>query len=257
MGGRKASASVAGHSHWAGIKHKKAAADAKRGKVFSKHTKAILVAARSGGGDMDANLSLKYAIERAKADNVPKDVIARAVKKGSGELEGETYTELVYEGFAPQKVAVVVDILTDNRNRTAAELRRLFEKKGGTLGNPGSVGWMFEKRGVLATPADGIDEDELMELALEAGADDVRREGDVYEVITSPDAFSDVKKAFEDHGLATPMAEIVRHPSNTVEVATLDAARKVLDFISDLEDHEDVQRVSANFDIPDELMSQL
>lgn len=248
---------MAGHSHWAGIKHKKAAADAKRGKVFSKLAKFIIIAARDGGGEPDANLGLKYAIERAKAANMPKDNIERAIKRGTGELEGISFVELVYEGFAPAKVAVVADIVSDNRNRTASELRKLFEKKGGTLGNPGSVTWMFETKGVIEVSQDAIGEDDLMEAALEAGAEDVKPEGEVYTILTQPDDFTQVQNALTEKGLELVVAEIMRIPSNTVEVDNVKDAQKVMTFISELDDHDDVQRVSANFDIPDEIMAQL
>ena len=248
---------MSGHSHWAGIKHKKGAADARRARVFSKLAKYIIVAARDGGGDPAANLSLKYAIDRAKAENMPKDVIARAIKKGTGEIEGISYSELIYEGFAPEKVAVVVEILTDNRNRTASELRKIFEKKGGTLGSPGSVAWMFETKGILHVSRDTIDEDDLMEVVLDAGAEDLSTSGDVYEIHTAPDTFNDVKQALGARGIATTYAEVGRHPTQTVEITELKAAQRVISFISDLEDHEDVQNVSANFDMPASLIEQL
>ena len=248
---------MAGHSHWAGIKHKKGAADAKRARVFSKLAKYIIVAARDGGGDPAANLSLKYAIDRAKAENMPKDVISRAIKKGTGEIEGVSYSELIYEGFAPEKVAVVVEILTDNRNRTASELRKIFEKKGGTLGSPGSVAWMFETKGILHVAVDTIDEDDLMEVVLDAGAEDLSISEDVYQIHTAPDAFNDVKRALGERGIATTYAEVSRHPTQTVEITELKAAQKVISFISALEDHDDVQNISANFDMPASLIEQL
>ena len=248
---------MAGHSHWAGIKHKKAAADKKRGKIFSKHAKAIIVAARDGGGDPDANLSLKYAIDRAKADNMPKDNITRAIKRGTGEIEGAQFVDLLYEGFAPEKVAVVVDILTDNRNRVASELRKLFEKKGGNLGSPGSVAWMFETRGEIVVPGEGVEEENLMEIALEGGADDVTSEDGSFLVTTTPDTFTQVRRALEEAEVTVDNAEIVRHPTNTVKIETEAAAQKVLGFLEALDDHEDVQKVSANFDIPDEVMAKL
>lgn len=249
---------MAGHSHWAGIKHKKAAADAKRGKLFSKLAKFIIIAARDGGGDPDANLSLKYAIERARAQNMPKDVIERAVKRGTGELEGQQFVELVYEGFAPGKVAVVADILTDNRNRTASELRKVFEKKGGTLGNPGSVTYMFDTKGVFQIPDSAIDEEELMELALEAGAEDVKQEAEgSFTVLCEPDEFSNVQAALAGKELPLDVAETMRLPNITVEVTDPKVVEKLLAFVNELEDHEDVQRVSANFDIPDEILAGL
>lgn len=248
---------MAGHSHWAGIKHKKGIADAKRGKLFSKHAKYIIVAARDGGGDPDANLNLKYAIDRAKADNMPKENIERAIKRGTGEIEGVSYDELIYEGFGPEKVAVVIEILTDNRNRTASELRKLFEKKGGNLGSPGSVAWMFETKGMFHVPTGSIDEEDLMEVVLEAGAEDLESDGDNYAVKTPPDTFQAVKQALADKGIATTYAEVGRFPTNTVEVKEAKAVERVLAFLSDLEDHDDVQRVSANFEVPDELLAEL
>ncbi|MGE3163779.1 MAG: YebC/PmpR family DNA-binding transcriptional regulator [Planctomycetota bacterium] len=248
---------MAGHSHWAGIKHRKAAADAKKGRLFSKLAKFIIIAARDGGGDPDANLNLKYAIERARAGNMSKDVIERAIKRGTGELEGIQYVELVYEGFAPSKVAVVLDILTDNRNRTASELRTMFEKKGGTLGNPGTVAWMFETKGILEVPVTAVAEDDLLEMALDAGADDVVREGESYRISTSTTAFSTVRAALMARELELQTAEIMRLPTSTVRVEDRAEAERMLAFLSDLEDHEDVQRLSANFDIPDEIMAAI
>ena len=248
---------MAGHSHWAGIKHKKAAADKKRGKIFSKMAKYITVAARNGGGDPDMNPSLRLAIDTARAQNMTKEAIERAVKKGSGELEGEEYVELVYEGFAPEKVALVVDILTDNRNRTASELRKFFEKKGGTLGNPGSVSWQFETKGQLHIAQSAVAEEDLIELTLEAGAEDLTSENDLFVISTPPDEFMAVKQALNDKGLETSYAEVARVPTTSVKVETAKAAQKVLAFVEELEDHEDVQRVSANFDIPDAVFAEL
>ncbi|MEE8143441.1 MAG: YebC/PmpR family DNA-binding transcriptional regulator [Planctomycetota bacterium] len=248
---------MAGHSHWAGIKHKKGAADAKRGKLFSKLAKFIIVAARDGGGDPEANINLKYAIERARAENMPKDNIERAIKKGLGEIEGQSYVELVYEGFGPEKIGVVLDILTDNRNRTASELRRLFERNGGNLGNPGSVVWMFETKGLLEVPLDKVEEDTLLEVSLEAGADDIKVEGDCHQVFCTPEQFNTVKAAFQEHNIETVFAEVVRQPTSTVVVKNPKQAKKIINFISDLDDHDDVQRVSSNFDIPEEILESL
>lgn len=248
---------MAGHSHWAGIKHKKGAADAKRGKIFSKLAKFITVAAREGGGDPGANPRLKLAVEKARAANMPKDNIERAIKKGTGDLESVNFVELVYEGYAPHNVAIVADILTDNRNRTASELRHLFEKKGGTLGSPGAVAWMFETKGLIEVPNDAIEEDDLLELALEAGADDVILEGKSHQVFTTPEEFTAVREAIVGRELEPTFAEVTRIPSSTVELTDASQAKKVLDFITEFEDHEDVQRISANFDIPDELLESL
>jgi len=248
---------VAGHSHWAGIKHKKGAADAKRGKIFSKLAKFITVAAREGGGDAGANSKLKLAVEKARAANMPKDNIERAIKKGTGDLGGVSFVELVYEGYAPHNVAVVADILTDNRNRTASELRHLFEKKGGILGSPGAVAWMFETKGLIEVPRDAISEDDLMEIALEAGADDVLSEGKSHQVFTTPEVFTAVREAIIARELEPTFSEVTRIPNNTVELTDASQAKKVLDFITEFEDHDDVQRISANFDIPDELLESL
>ena len=248
---------MAGHSHWAGIKHKKGAADAKRGKLFSKLSKYITIAAREGGGDPDMNVTLKYAVDRAKAQNMPKDVIERAIKKGTGELEGVSYAELLYEGFGPENVAVVLDILTDNRNRTASELRKIFERRGGNLASPGSVGWMFETKGVFQIPITAISEEDLMELILEAGGEDLVPSTDCYEVRTPPEAFNEVKQVLNDKNLPMSYAAISRLPTTTVEVTDAKSARKVVEFVTELEEHDDVQNVSANFDIPEEILAQL
>jgi YebC/PmpR family DNA-binding regulatory protein len=248
---------VAGHSHWANIKHRKGAADARKGKVFSKLAKFIIIAARLGGGDPAMNARLRLLIDKARAAKMPRDNIERAIKRGTGELEQIIYSEIVYEGYAPGQVAVVVDILTDNKNRTASELRKLFEKKNGTLGGPGSVAWMFETKGAIEIPIAAIAEDQILEIALEAGADDVKTEGSFHTVLCSPVNFTAVREAIEAKGIAPESAEVTRIPTTTVAIADLETAKKVLGFISELEDHEDVQTVSANFDIPDSLMEQL
>ena len=248
---------MAGHSHWAGIKHKKAAADKKRGKIFSKMAKYLTIAAREGGGDPGMNAALRLAVDNARAANMTKDAIERAIKKGTGELEGEEYVELVYEGFAPGQVALVVDILTDNRNRTASELRKFFEKKGGNLGNPGSVAWQFETKGVIHVAKELIGEEELMELVLEAGAEDLKSDGDHYEILTPVDNFHEIRGVLEAKEIAMNYAEVARLPTATQAIDDLDLARKVLGFISLLEDHDDVQRVSANFDVPDEIFATI
>ncbi|MCA9259825.1 MAG: YebC/PmpR family DNA-binding transcriptional regulator [Planctomycetales bacterium] len=247
---------MAGHSHWAGIKHKKALVDSRRGKLWSRLSKAIIIAARDGGGDPDTNLRLRYAINDAKAVSMPKDNIERAVKKGTGELEGGNLETVVYEGYGPSGVAVMCEALTDNRNRTAPELRKVFEIAGGKLGATGCVAWMFDRKGVIATPSDKTDEDAMMELALESGAEDVRTEGEVYEVICDPEAFSEVRQTLEAAGLEILSAEITRIPQDTVEVAG-DDARKLLKMMEALDDHDDVQIVSANFNIPDEALAEL
>jgi len=247
---------MAGHSHWAGIKHKKALVDNKRGKLWSKLSKAIIVAAKMGGGDPEMNIRLRTAIADAKAVSMPKDNITRAVKKGTGELDGGNLDEILYEGYASGGVAVMCDILTDNRNRTAAEIRKLFEAQGGKLGGTNCVAYLFERKGLFIFDADQADEEQLMEVALEAGAEDVRREGDKYEVLCDPDAYSEVSDAFESSELTPETKEVTRIPNNTVEL-DVPGARKVLKLLEALDDHDDVQNVSANFNIPDEAMAEL
>ena len=247
---------MAGHSHWAGIKHKKALIDSKRGKVWSKMSKAIIVAAKMGGGDPDTNLRLRYAINDAKAVSVPKDNIERAVKKGTGELDGGNFDEVVYEGYGPGGVAIMCEILTDNRNRTAPEVRKIFETCDGKLGATGCVAWMFDRKGLILIPKDQTDEESLMELAIEAGADDVKLSDDMFEITCELEIFSDVTKAVDDAELKTEVREITRIPKDTVD---LDAAtaRKVLKLMERLDDHDDVQNVSANFNIPEDAMAEI
>ena len=247
---------MAGHSHWANIQHKKGAVDKKRGKLFGKLSRAIIVAARNGGADTDTNLALRYAIDKAKQASMPKDTIERAVKKGCGELDGENYEEIVYEGYGPDGVAVLCDILTDNRNRTAGEIRKIFEVHGGNMGNTGCVSWMFERKGLFVVPSSATDEESLFELALEAGAEDVRDEGEVF-VVTSPvEAYDDVRSSLEAAGIETASAQLARVASNTVEL-DVDAGRKVLKLVDALEDNEDVQSTTTNFEISDEVMEAL
>ena len=247
---------MAGHSHWAGIKHKKALIDNKRGKLWSKLSKAIIVAASTGGGDPDTNLRLRYAINDAKAVSMPKDNIERAIKKGTGELEGGQFDEVLYEGYGPGGVAVLCEILTDNRNRTAPEVRKIFEIAGGKLGATGCVAWMFQRKGVVLIDSKQTDEETLMDLALEAGAEDVKADGDQFEVISSPDSFSDVQQAIEQAEIKTESSNIAWLPDDTVDLDA-DAARKVLKMMDQLDDHDDVQSVAANFNIPEAAMAEL
>jgi YebC/PmpR family DNA-binding regulatory protein len=247
---------MAGHSHWANIAHKKSAIDNKRGKLWSKLAKAIIVAAKEGGGDPAMNLRLRYAINDAKAGNMPKDTIERSVKKGTGELEGGNLEQTLYEGYGPAGVAVLCEIYTDNRNRTAPEVRKIFELAGGKLGATGCVAWMFDRKGLALVAKDKVDEDTLMELAVEAGADDVIADGDQYEVIAEPDAFAGVCAALEAAGIPTESTQLTRIPKDTVDVSGEDA-RRVLKMMEALDDHDDVQSVSANFNIPDEVMAEL
>lgn len=247
---------MAGHSHWANIAHKKSLVDAKRGKLWSKLSKAIIVAAKMGGGDPDSNLRLRYAIDAARAVSVPKDNINRAIKRGTGELDGGNLDEVLYEGYGPAGVAVLCEILTDNRNRTASEIRKVFELSGGKLGESGCVAWMFERKGMFLLSADQIDEEALMELALEAGADDVKRDGDMYQVTCDPSAFQQVSEALTARPLKLEASQIARLPTSTVDLDA-DAARTVLKLMERLDDHDDVQNVSANFNIPDEAMAAI
>jgi YebC/PmpR family DNA-binding regulatory protein len=247
---------MAGHSHWAGIKHKKAANDAKRGRIWSKLARNIIVSAKAGGGDPDQNLALRYAIDKAKEGNMPKDTIDKAIKKGTGDLDGVSYEEVLYEGYGNDGVAVMCEVLTDNRNRTASELRKIFEKKGGSLGTTGCVAWMFTKKGLFTVDAADCDEDTVMEIALEAGADDVVRNEDSFEVTCAVEDFQSIKQALAEKEINTQVSEISQIPSSLI---TLDetGSKKVLDLMEMLEDQDDVQNVSANFDIPDDIMKKL
>ena len=248
---------MAGHSHWANIARKKAVVDAKRGKLWSKLAKAIIVAAKHGGGDPDANLRLRYAIDAAKAVSMPKDNIQRAIKTGTGELKGGDLEESIYEGYAAGGVAVMCEILTDNKNRTAPEIRKIFEMCGGKLGGSGCVAYLFERKGVIRLPMPACDEDRIMELALEAGADDVKRADDQWEVVCDPAAMSGVVDALKAAGLEPASNEIVRNPTNSVDVEDVETARKVLTLVERLDDHDDVQSVAANFSIPDAALAEL
>ncbi len=247
---------MAGHSKWANIKHKKAATDAKRGKLWSKLSKAIMVAAKQGGGDPDINMRLRTVIADAKAVSMPKDNIERAIKKGAGELEGDAFEEIVYEGYGPAGVAVMCDILTDNRNRTAPEVRKIFEKHQGNLGATGCVAWMFDRKGLFVISKQQAGEEQLMEVALNSGAEDIRSEGEEFEVLCDPDLFSDVRQALEDAGIECLSSQVTRLPQNTVEL-DMETARTVLSLMETLDDHDDVQGVSANFDISEDAMAQL
>ena len=247
---------MAGHSHWANIAQKKSVIDKKRGKVWSKLSKAIIVAAKMGGGDPATNLRLRYAINDAKAISMPKDNIERAIKKGTGEMEGGNLDEILYEGYGPGGVAVLCEILTDNRNRTAPEVRKIFELVGGKLGATGCVAWMFDRKGLIVMGKSQTDEESLMELALEAGADDVKTFDDSYEIIAEPDVFGAVCEAIDAAGLTTESREITRIPKDTVDLDA-NTARAVLKMMEQLDDHDDVQTVSANFNIPDEALAEL
>ena len=247
---------MSGHSKWSSIKHKKGAADAKRGKIFSKLIKEITVAARMGGGDADGNPRLRTAIAAAKAENMPKDNITRAVKKGAGEIEGVSYEESSYEGYGPGGVAVLVDCLTDNKNRAVAEVKHQFERHGGNLGEPGCVAWIFEQKGLIVLEKDKVDEEQLLELALEAGAEDVKEGESEFDVITDPSEFETVKKAIDDAGMPHTLAEVTMIPKNTVKVEGK-KAQQMLNLMQGLEDNDDVSHVYANFDISDEVLEAM
>jgi YebC/PmpR family DNA-binding regulatory protein len=247
---------MSGHSKWSTIKRKKGAADAKRGKLFTKIIKEIMVAARFGGGDINANPRLRTAVLAAKAENMPKDNIERAVKKGTGELEGVNYEDLTYEGYGPGGVAIILEVLTDNKNRTVAEVRHVFSKHNGNLGETGCVGWMFEKKGLILVDKSGIDEDRLIEVALDAGALDVKDSGKEFEVTVPPGSFDDVKKTLEEAGFKFTTAEVTMVPQSTVHL-TGKEAEQMLKLMEGLEDTDDVQKVYANFDISDEEMERL
>ncbi len=247
---------MSGHNKWSTIKHKKGAADAKRGKIFSKIIKEITIAARMGGGDPEGNPRLRTVLNAARTANMPKDNIDRAIKRGTGEIAGVSYEEITYEGYGPGGVAVLVEALTDNKNRTVAEIRHIFDKYNGNLGESGCVSWIFEKKGVISIPSTGLTEDQVMELALESGAQDVSTADDMFEITTDPAEFETVRKAVEDQGWKIEEASITRIPQNSVK---LDGkkAEQMLKMMDVLDDHEDLQNVYANFDISDEEMLKL
>lgn len=248
---------MSGHSKWSTIKHKKGATDAKRGKIFTRLIKEITVAARMGGGDPDGNPRLRSAIASAKTENMPKDNITRAIKKGTGEIAGEIYDEILYEGYGPGGVAVLVDCMTDNRNRTVADVRHYFAKSNGNLGESGCVSWMFDKKGLIQVDKKGMSEEKLMDLALESGAEDVVEEEGEFQVFTASEDFDGVRTALEKAGVKILEASVTRIPQNMVEVTDEKIARNLLKLLENLEDHDDVQNVHANFDIDDDLMEQL
>ena len=246
---------MSGHSKWSSIKHKKGAADAKRGKLFSKLTRAIIVAAREGGPDPSANLALQNAIEKARSYSMPKDNIDRAIAKGSGaDSDTSTFESIVYEGYGPSGVAVIVEALTDNRNRTAGEVRHTFAKNDGNLGTSGAVAWLFERRGVVLVAAGGVDEDELTLAAAEGGADDVTLDGSSFQILSAAESLAAVREAVEAAGFTIENAELTMLPKTTVEVSDEADAKKVLRLMDQLEDNDDVQDVFANFDIPEQVL---
>jgi YebC/PmpR family DNA-binding regulatory protein len=245
---------MSGHSHWATIKHKKGAIDAKRGKLFSKLSRAIIIAARHGGGDPEMNLKLRYAIDKARQVSMPKDNIERAIKRGTGEVEGMTFEEITYEGIGPGGVAILVDVLTDNRNRTATEIRKIFERSGGKMGSAGSVGYLFERKGVFGIDAAAIDEDTLMGIALDAGADDLKRVGNAFDITCDPTAFNHVLEALKAKNLTPAVAEISQVPKAAVDVDA-EVGKKVVRLMEALDDHDDTQNVYSNATITEEMVA--
>ncbi len=248
---------MSGHSHWAGIKYKKAVIDAKRGKLWSKIARIIIVAAKNGGGDPSTNLALRYSIDKAKAANMPKDTIEKAIKKGTGELEGVNFEEVLYEGYGPNGIAVMLEVLTDNRNRTGPEIKRIFERHGGSLGTSGCVNWMFSKKGLITVNTATVNEEQLLEIALGAGADDMQTNGDVYEITCDPGAYEQLKKALQEKEIPMEVTEISMVPQNTVAVNNAQIARKIISLMEAIEDLDDVQNAYANFDITDEVMAKI
>jgi YebC/PmpR family DNA-binding regulatory protein len=249
---------MSGHSKWSTIKHKKGAQDARRGKLFSKLARALIVAAREGGPDPGTNLALQNAIEKARSYSMPKDNIERAIARGSGAgADSDAFEQVVYEGYGPSGVALIVEALTDNRNRTASEVRHLFSKNDGNLGGSGAVAWLFERRGVVMVPAEGVDEDELMLAAADGGADDVTRDGTSFQVTSSADSLAAVRQAVEAAGFAVESAELTMIPKTTVAVTEESSAKKVLRLLDALEENDDVQEVYANFDIPERVLEEV
>ena len=245
---------MSGHSKWATTKHKKAATDAKRGKIFTKITKEITVAAKLGGGDPDGNPRLRTAVAKAKGVSMPAENIKRAIQKGTGELPGVSYEEITYEGYGPNGVAIIVEVLTDNRNRTVSEIRNIFSKSGGNMGEAGCVSWMFHKKGYIVVARAKADEEKLMSLALDAGAEDLQTEDDNFVITTPPNDFEKVKKALEDAGIPLDLAEVTMVPQTYVTIEGEKVAGQMLRLMEAIEDNDDVQNVYANFDIPDEVM---
>lgn len=244
---------MSGHSKWATIKHKKSAVDKARGKLYAKILRQVEVAARQGGGDVDANPTLRTYFEKARAASIPNDTITRAIKRGTGELEGVTYEEITYEGYAPGGVAVFVETLTDNRNRTSAEVRSLFTRNGGSVAEPGAVAWQFERKGTVMVPR-SIEEDDLLLVALDAGADDIVDEGDTWRITTPPTDLHRVESALGEAGIAVDSADLTMIPTTTIALEDAESAKKVLRVVDALDEHDDVQNVYANFDIPDSIL---
>jgi YebC/PmpR family DNA-binding regulatory protein len=247
---------MSGHSHWATIKHKKGAIDAKRGKLFSKLSRAIIIAARHGGGDPETNLKLRYAIDKARQVSMPKDNIERAVKRGTGETEGVTFEEITYEGYGPGGVAILVDVLTDNRNRTAGEIRKIFERSGGKMGSAGCVAYLFERKGLFSVEASAIDEDTLMGVVLEAGADDLKRSGSSFDITCDPAVFAQVKEALEKNNLTPGVAEITQVAKAPVDTDA-ETGAKVMRLMEALDDHDDAQNVYSSLNISEAMVAEM
>ena len=245
---------MSGHSKWHSIKHKKGAADAARGKLFARLCREIEVAAKAGGGDPDANATLRTKIQKARDNSVPTDNIDRAIKRGTGELEGVTYEEVTYEGYAPNGIAVIVECLTDNRNRTGAEIKNIFNRNGGSLAEPGAVAWQFERKGIIILEKSAATEDDLMLAALDAGAEDIADQGDTWQVTTAPSDLHSVRSAIEEAGIQVTSGDLTMLPTQVIALDDAGSAKAVLRVIDALEDHDDVQNVYANFDIPDDVL---
>lgn len=247
---------MSGHSHWATIKHKKGATDAKRGKMFSKLSRAIIIAARHGGGDPETNLKLRYAIDKARSVSMPKDNIERAVKRGTGDMEGVIYEEIVYEGYGPKGSAILVEVLTDNRNRTVSEINKIFERGGGKMGNAGCAAYLFERKGVFGVESSATDEDTLMGIALDAGADDLKHVGAMFEVTCDPSVFNQVQEALKKNNITPANAEITQLAKAPLEV-DVELGRKVVRLVEALNDHDDVQNVYSNVNISEEMVAEV
>jgi YebC/PmpR family DNA-binding regulatory protein len=247
---------MSGHSHWATIKHKKGAVDAKRGKLWSKLSRAIIIAARHGGGDPNMNLKLRYAIDKARAVSMPKDNIERAIKRGTGDMEGQVFEEITYEGYGPGGVAILVDVLTDNRNRTAGEIRKIFERGGGKMASAGAVAYLFDRKGVLSVDASTTDEDTLMGIALDAGADDMKRSGSTFDIYCDPAVFQQVKDALTKQDIHPTMAEVTQIPKVPTEVS-LEEAKKLMRLMETLDDHDDTQNVYSSVHLDEQMVAEM
>jgi len=247
---------MSGHSKWASIKHKKAATDAKKGQLYTKIIKEITIAARNGGGNTETNAALRTAVAKAKEANMPSDNVKNAILRGTGELPGISYETIVYEGYGPAGVAIMAEALSDNKNRTTAELRNIFSKKAGNLAGTGSVSWMFSKKGYILIDRNQCKEEQLLDLVLESGAEDMKSSDKNYEITTAVQDLESIKKAIEEKGITTQLAEVTMIPSSTIKVSNVDEAKQILSLVEALEEHEDVQHVYSNFDIPDEILEQ-